>query len=286
MRLGVIGLIPSDFFAADDGLMEHIRGMGFTGVAAHISGNPQEVNPAALQHLVRLLERHQIRFVQLWGWYPSIVTTDQSVRDSGIAAANTIIRLGAEFGAEMIGLRPTSMSPHGPWSPDGRNYHADTRARLIDSLTQIGQTCEIYQMHVGLECHCLTALSTPSITRQVLEAVGSPWLKINFDPINFLTDLPTAYNSAALINEMFDELGHYAVTAHIKDAAVDDNLVVHISEVPLGEGIFDLDTFLLRYQALHPDKFAFIEHLPPEKIPAAATFLRQKLHTLNIPILE
>lgn len=286
MRLGVIGLIPSDFFAADDALMEHIRGMGFTGVAAHISGNPHEANPDAVRHLAQLLQRHQLRFVQLWGWYPSIVTPDQTVREAGIAAASMIIRLGAEFGAELIGLRPTSMSPQGPWSPDGRNYHADTRERLIESLTQIGQACEKYQMRVGLECHALTTLRTPTITREVLEAVGSPWLNVNFDPINFLSDLPTVYNSTALVNELFDELGQYAVTAHVKDVAVEDNLVVHISEVPLGEGIFDLDTFLLRYQALHPDKFALIEHLPPEKIPAAAAFLRSKLQSLNIPVLE
>lgn len=286
MRLGVIGLIPSDFFAADDALMEHICAMGFSGVAAHISGDPRQANPEALRHLARLLSRHHLRFVQLWGWYPSIVTPDRTVREAGISAASTIVRLGAEFGAELIGLRPTSMSPLGPWSPDARNYHADTRDRLIDSLAQIARTCETHQIGVGLEYHALTALRTPAITRQVVESVGSPWMNVNIDPINFLADLPTVYNSTALVNELFDELGRYAVTAHVKDVAVQDNLVVHISEVPLGEGIFDLDTFLLRYQTLHPDRFAFIEHLPPERIPAAAAFLRQKLHTLNIPILE
>ena len=286
MRLGVIGLIPADFFTADDALMERIRAMGFTGVVAHISGDPHQADPAALRHLTQLLKRHHIRFVQLWGWYPSLVTADRAVRDSGIAAARAIVRLGMDFGAEMIGLRPTSMSAHGPWSPDGRNYHPDTRARLIDSLGQIAQACASCQMRVGLECHVLTPLSTPDITLQILDAVGSPWLNLNFDPVNFLADPFTAYRSTALVNEMFDKLGRYAVTAHIKDAVVVDDLVVHISEVPPGEGIFDLDTFLLRYHALHPDRFAFIEHLPPERVPAAAAYLRQKLDSLKIQILE
>jgi len=47
MRLGVIGLIPADFFTADDALMERIRAMGFTGVVAHISGDPHQADPAA-----------------------------------------------------------------------------------------------------------------------------------------------------------------------------------------------------------------------------------------------
>lgn len=286
MRLGVIGLIPSDFLAVDDALMEHICSMGFTGIVAHIAGDPLKADPAALHHLKRMLNRHHLRFIQLWGWYPSIITTDSQVRAAGLEGASAIIRWGAEIGAEMIGLRPTSMSPRGPWSPDPANYLPETQARLIESLHHINRTCEQYQIRVGLECHALTPLYNAQVVRHVLQTVASPWLKVNIDPINFVADLASAYNSTPLINEVFDVLGEYAVTAHIKDLVVEDNLVVHISEAPLGEGIFDIDTFLRRFEALLPDGYMFIEHLTPEQIPAAAAYLRRKLNDLNIPIVE
>ncbi|MBE2268609.1 MAG: TIM barrel protein [Anaerolinea sp.] len=286
MRLGVIGLIPSDFFAVDDTLLQHIRSMGFSGVVAHIPGDPLQANREALRYLKSMLDRHQLRFVQLWGWYPSIVAEDPEARATGIAAASAIIQHGAEIGAEMIGLRPTSMSPQGPWSPHPANYHLATQTRLIDSLQQIAQACEQYQIRVALECHALTPLYNPAVTQYVLECVGSSWFGVNFDPVNFVADLATAYDSTPMINQLFDLLGQYALSAHVKDVVVQDDLVVHISEVPPGAGILDLDTFLRRFEALKPDAFAFIEHLAPEQIPAAAAFLHRKLTELNIPILE
>jgi sugar phosphate isomerase/epimerase len=286
MKLGVIGMIPSDFRAVDDALCEHIRAMGFSGVVAHVAGDPFMADIGALDYLKDMLTKHRLRWVQLWGWYPSIVTDDDMVRAQGIRAASEIIRLGALAGVDSIGMRPTSMSSVGPWSPHPANYHPDTEARLIDSLRQIAATAARYQMPIALECHVLTTLHNPEVIWRVLDAVGSPWLKVNFDPVNFVGDLHSAYGITGLLNRLFDLIGSVAISAHIKDVCVEDDLVVHIREALLGEGLMDFDTLLTRFEALLPEGYAFIEHLPPEQVPLAAAFLRHKLAELNIPILE
>ena len=106
------------------------------------------------------------------------------------------------------------------------------------------------------------------------------------DPFNFVADFQTAYNTTALVNHLFDVLSPYIAAAHVKDVYVEDRHVVHISETIPGDGIFDLDTFFRRFEALLPDGFALIEHLAEAQIPQAMAFVTQKLKALNIPIVS
>ena len=288
MRLGVIGLIPSDFLATDDALAQYICSLGFSGVAAHLSGDPLAASPDALHHLRDVLSANGLRLVQFWGWYPSIVTDDETTRSKGIRAVQELVRLGASIGAEMIGVRPTSMSPNGPWSPHPLNYAPATEDRLVNSLGQIAAACEDYGLPIALECHVTTTLHSPPAVRRVIERVGSTWIKMNFDPVNFVRDHLTAYNMTDLLHELFDTLGPFTAAAHVKDIVVEDNHIVHISEAPPGAegGLMDFDTFFRRYETLLPDGYVFIEHLPPEQIPAAADYVQQKLRHLNITIKD
>jgi sugar phosphate isomerase/epimerase len=284
MRLGVVGLIPSDFGAVDDALAQQIRALGFSGVAAHVSGDPFAAKESKLRHLRAVLDANGLRLVQFWGWYPPLVTDDEAVRASGIRAAQEIVRLGAFMGADMVGIRPTSMSANGAWSPDGKNYAPATEDRLVESLRVIASACDDYHIPIALECHVTTTLHSPEAVYRVIEQVGSPWVKVNMDAVNFVRDLQAAYDTTALLNHLFDTLGQYTAAAHVKDVLVQDDHVVHISETPPGTGLLDFDTLFRRFEALLPDGYALIEHLPPEQIPAAAAFVQQKLETLDIPI--
>lgn len=286
MRLGVVGVIPADLMAFGDQEAQAVRALGFSGVAAHISGNPLDATRESLIHLRDVLQANGLRLVQFWGWYPSIVTADKAVRDEGLRAVHKIFEWGAFMGADMVGLRPTSTSPNGPWSPDRGNYQAETRARLVASLRQITPLCEGYGMPAALECHVTTTLDTPQNVRAVLDDVGSPWLKVNLDPVNFVRDLPTAYDTTGLLHDLFDRLGPSIAAAHVKDVLVEDDHVVHIRETPPGNGLMDYATFFRGFEAIQPDGYALIEHLKWEQIPAAAAFVRRTLDALNITIRE
>jgi sugar phosphate isomerase/epimerase len=286
MKLGVVGIIPADFYQVDDAFCGHIRAMGFTGVGAHISGDPLQADANAVRHLSAVLTANGLRLVQFWGWYPSVVCDDDDTRAAGIRAAQEIIRLGSMAGADMIGIRPTSAGANGAWSPDGGNYTDATRNRLINSLREIAKACEQHAIPMALECHVTTALYSAAVVREVIERVGSPLVKMNMDPVNFVRDLPTAYHNTPLLNELFDELTPHIAAAHVKDVMVEDDHVVHIRETPPGTGLLDFDTFFRRFEAALPDGYALIEHLPPEKIPAAAAFVQAKLKDMGIGIRE
>jgi sugar phosphate isomerase/epimerase len=287
MHLGVTGMIPGDFNLIDERLVRKIAELGFTGVGAHLGGDPQAMSPALCQRIRSIFEQQGIRLVQFWGQrYPSIISPDETVRQAGVHMVQDLIRLGADLDAQMLGVRPTSLNPRGDWWPDPANYEATTEDRLVRSLREISSACEAHGLPIALECHVTTTLDSPESIRRIIERTESSWIKVTMDPFNFVADLRTAYNTTALVNHLFDILSPYIAAAHVKDVYVEDRHVVHISETIPGDGIFDLDTFFRRFEALLPDGFALIEHLPEAQIPQAMAFVTQKLKALNIPIVS
>ncbi|HVU14271.1 MAG TPA: sugar phosphate isomerase/epimerase [Phototrophicaceae bacterium] len=284
MKLGVVGVIPNDFDLVDEARAKAIAAFGITGVGAHVGGDPHEMSPERVRRLRDVLADQGIRIIQFWGWYPSIITPDERVRQTGVDHARRIVELGTHAGADMIGIRPTSLSPKGAWSPHRDNYTPEAEDRLVQSLAEIAQASEVHGLPLALECHVTTTLNTPQTVRRVIERTGSQWIKVNIDAVNFVGDFATAFNTTPMLHDLFDTLGEYAAAAHVKDVTVGDDLVVHIDETVPGRGFMDFDTLLSEFEAYLPEGYAFIEHLPEAQIPEALAFVRGKLNSLKIPI--
>ena len=284
MYLGVVGVIPNNFDLVDEARARQIAALGVTGVGAHVGGNPHEMSPQRVRRLRDLLADQGIQIVQFWGAYPSIITPDETIRQTGVDHARRIVELGVEAGAAMIGIRPTSLSPNGAWSPHRDNYLPATEDRLVSSLGEIAQACEVHGLPMALECHVTTTLNSPKTVCRIIERVGSPWIKVNIDAVNFVGDFATAFDTTPLLIDLFAQLGQYAAAMHIKDVTVGADLVIHINEDVPGRGLLDFDTLFREFEAVLPDSYGLVEHLPEAQIPEALAFVRTKLNELNIPI--
>src|ERR671926_145694 len=63
----------------------------------------------------------------------------------------------------------------------------------------------------AIEGAAVSPLDTPERVRDVLEAVGSPALGFNADPVNFVRSLDELYDNAALTNRLFDLCGRWVI---------------------------------------------------------------------------
>jgi sugar phosphate isomerase/epimerase len=252
----------------------------------HMQGDPAEVSAETCRRARDVMARRGVAFVQFWGFYPSIISTDEAVRREGVRVVRDVLRLAPELGAHMVGVRPCSMNPRGDWWPDAENYTPATQERLVRSLREIGEACEAVGVPVALECHVTTTLSSPAKVREIIEQTESSWIKVTLDVVNFISSLPDAFNNAAVINNSVDTLAPYIAAMHVKDVYVEDRHVVHISETIPGCGILDFDTLFRRYEALQPDGFAIIEHLPESQTAQATAFVKARLNELGIRIVR
>lgn len=284
MKIGVLGLIVSDLSDVDDNKIRFAAELGFHGLGAHLTVPAAEIPAARAATAAAVIAAQGLDFLQLWGVYPCIISPDENVRRTGVRQAQDIVRLAAQMGIPGAGIRPTSLNPRWEWAPHPDNHKPETEDRLVQSLADILVTAADHNVNIVLEMHQTTTLNTPQTIKRVIERTGSNRVRVNLDTVNFITSLQTAFNPAPVIDELFDVLGPYVDTVHVKDFYLEDRFVVHISETVVGTGIMDLDTVLRRAHQLDAHGYVIIEHLPLSLIPLAKRNLTEKISALGLPI--
>jgi len=282
MKLGVVGLLP-EWHAIDRAAAQAVRAAGFLG-AAIIIGQPLDADPADLRRVKTALDEAGLEAAQTNGWYEVLVHPDEATRAQGIAGAQALVRIGRVLNAHNVYIRPGSINPHGPWFAHPDNHTPQTFDRLVDSLRQVAATAQAEGLPLALEGHVLSPLDTPERVRAVLDAVGSPALQFNLDAVNFIGSVAAVHDTRPTIERLFELLGPDIAAVHIKDCALEDDLVLHIHEVMLGAGTLDQGLILQRLQAVRPDVYVLIEHLPDDRIPEARAVYWQVAQAAGVPL--
>ena len=271
MKLGVAGLVPEGE-KIDGEAAGRARSAGFRGVSVFFP-RPLEVEEAAVMRLRSTLDAAGLETAQVNGWYECLVNPDDALRASGVRGLQALTRIGRLLDADTVFVRPGSLNPRGHWFPHPGNHAEATLERLIGSLRQAAAAAAAEGMTLAIEGHVLSPLDTPRRVRDLLLAVGSPALKFNLDAVNFVGTVKDVHDTTRVIDELFDLLGSSIAAAHIKDCALDDELVVHIKEVVVGAGTMDQRLILRRLNACCPGAYCIIEHLPDELVPRARAAL-------------
>jgi sugar phosphate isomerase/epimerase len=262
-----------------------IRGLGLLGVSVFLS-KPLETSLKDVLHVKQTLVSAGLEVAQANGWYECLVNPDDALLRSGIRGLEALTRMGRELNARCVYVRPGSLNPRGHWWPHPGNHSLEIFNRLVKSLRTACATAAQEGMDLAVEGHVLSPLDSPEAVRNLLDAVASPHLKFNLDPVNFMGTVADVHDTRPKLNQLFDLLGEEGIIAHAKDCALRDALVVHIEEVIPGQGSLDYDLFLHRFSTKQPNGYVLIEHLPMESIPAARNFILQVANTNHIDLLD
>ena len=271
MRLGVVGLVPGDPRAITGEQLRRVAALGVSAACFHASGAVlSEVTSGDLRACRQRYRDVGLELAQLGlGYGECLFDPDPAVR---AAIQRTIVRglaVAGELDAGVMLMRTGSLSPTGPYNPSPRNHEPGRLELLIDELRRVAAAAESAGVEVVIETHNLTILGSPEINRQVIGTVGSARLGVVMDFVNHFQSLEQAYASTARLNHIFDVMGPISLIGHIKDLATADGFVVHLNEALPGEGCLDLHTAVRRWEALAPDRYLLVEHLPDERIPTA-----------------
>ena len=284
MKIGALGYIVGDLTDVDYNKIRWAADTGFHGLGAHLSVPAESISDRTIANARAAFADQGMEFLQVWPQYPCIITPDERVRRSGVAQARESVKLAAKLGVAGSGVRPTSLNPRGDWWPHPDNFKPETEDRFVRSMQEILETADDCGVNIILEIHQTTLLRDAKTVRRIIKRLDSPRVKVNIDPVNFVCDLPTALDPTPMIDDLFDQLGPYVDTVHVKDFYLEDRFVLHISETVIGTGLMDLGTVLRRAYQASPDGFVIVEHLPISLIPLAKRNLTAKIKELGIPI--
>jgi sugar phosphate isomerase/epimerase len=275
MKLGITGLLPNKVEDIDAPAIRRVREMGFTGTALNIDDPPADISTARAAEIGKLFADEAIKGVEYGQYQTSFVDPDPNVRAVHIETVRQACRVAAAVGCPAVVVGIGSLNPAGQWFPHPENYAPATQERLISTLCDAVSVAEDAGVVLALECHVTVTLKNAQIARDVLDAVGSPALKIHLDPVNWMT-FDSVYESGAAIAEMFSTLGPQRIQgAHSKGVKVENELIVHLNETYTGapDDLLDHGAFLNELAGMLGDPYLVIEHLAVEHMSSARAHL-------------
>ena len=213
-----------------------IAGLGYDGIEIAVLPNyttaMAKLDRAERRRIAALLAAHHLEL-------------------SAISAHASLVEPDAEQHAKNMAQLYAAVDLAVDWAQDGQPPFVNTlsggrpedwelqRNVLIDHLGELADYAFTRGVVVGMEPHIGLLVDTPARTVDIVEAVGAPALRVNFDINHFeILGITTAESVATLIP--------YTVHAHVKDHR---GLYPDFEWLIPGEGDFDYVTYLRTMQA-------------------------------------
>ena len=286
MRLGMSGaFLPRNMDDFTPEMATKVKALGFSGVFTRFGENdPFETTPAKCLRVRDLLADHGLRIYQATGYWQPLIHPDEAGRRQAVRVLQQALKIAGDLGARGIDTGPGSLNSTGPWNPHPENWNLESRQQLIKSLRESAPAAEDNQVYLSLEGHQLVVLENEQVTKEILDAVGSPWVRSDLDPANWIT-LKTIFRTDEAIHQMFDVLSEHIVSGHAKDVTITNAHTLHLPTTSVGKGMLDFKTYLRRMEDLNPDYPLIVEGSSEAELPEASTFLHRTAQELGIDII-
>ncbi|MGE3910107.1 MAG: sugar phosphate isomerase/epimerase family protein [Chloroflexota bacterium] len=280
--------VPRDPAALDDRFCKWAADLGVTVLGTHLGPTPEDVRPHAAEIRSRL-EGWGLRIVQATGYNPALVGTDPARREVDLARLTSAFEVARLLGSPMVLTGCGSYHPTHGYGPHPQNHAPETRERIVEFLRLAALRAEDHGIVLALECHMITALDTPAHIREIVDAVGSASVRVNFDPVNLLPGVDAIYASGAAMSEMLEILGpRYHWTAHAKDIVIESRLALHLDETVCGDGLLDWPAYLRcaeRLGSAAQPAAVLVEHMPAFLASRGLAFVRAQAKAAGIEII-
>jgi sugar phosphate isomerase/epimerase len=286
MRFGMNGcFLPDDMRDLTPALCRRVRALGFSGIFTRFKANDPHTTPRATAEAVKdVMADEGVSLFQCTGYWQNLVTGDEYVRHEAVRTLQAALRLAGWLGARAIDTGPGSHNPDGPWFPHPANWTADSRRELVRSLRECAAAAEDAGVLLCLEGHQLVTLESAEVMKDVLDQVGSRWVRCDYDSANWVTR-ETVYDSERAVNHDFDVLGEHIVSCHAKDVWLENRLALHLQDGCPGQGLVDFRTLFRRMEALSPDCPIIAEGNTTEELPAVSVLFHQLAQEIGAPVL-
>lgn len=271
MRLGVVGMIPSDLSMIQAEHLEAVRKLDLTGFSVG-QGREQlfDVDRSACTRLRSLCADMEMDLVQLnVGYGECLFHPEKDVRSRALETIERGIEIGCAAGAFACLIRPGSMGDS-PYAISLENTLPGCRERLVETLRGVADKAEAEGATIVIETHAVTIMDSPETNRDILQQLGSDSMGVVMDFVNHFQSLEQVYNNTERLKHIYAVMGGLSPLGHCKDIKFGQGLVIHIDEEIPGEGVLDMETALRCWHELCPDGYMLLEHLPDELYPQAS----------------
>lgn len=196
---------------------------------------PPVISAAAVNAAMRACESKGIAVSSVNGT-ANLCSADKKVRAEAVRRVIALLPAAVALGSPIVTLCSGTRSRISMWTHHPGNRAPDAFADCVESMKAVAEAAERADITLAIETEASNIVDTPVVARAVLDAVGSPRLKMILDPANlFRAGEARRENVRARLDEAFAAFGADIVLAHGKDIREGDG----IDFCAAGEGIVD-----------------------------------------------
>ncbi len=263
--------------------LKKAEAFGVTTVSASTRPDWTDVEVEAAR---RFLDDNGIRVGEFSAFHYGFDHEDAAERDAAQDHYARLLRHGTMMDAHCVGF-----STYGDRGKPGMWTEA-TWERCLDSVARLAEQAERAGRDVAAHPHAMAPLCSVERYREMLDRTGSPRLKVLIDIVN-LTWPQRVFDTTALVNEVFDELGGDIAALHAKDVIISGGSgvsaakgmgVIHVDEAVPGTGFMDFDAMVRRLDMLDHDVTVHVEHFEYEDTLQGQQHIRDVAERAGVPV--
>lgn len=220
-------------------------------------------------YMKKVFEKNAVS-VSVLGCYKNLANPDAEQLEKIKDSYRQHIRFARFLECGMVGTETGAVNTEYKYTPEN---HTDKALHIfIENLKQMVEEAEKMGVCIGIEPVYKHIMYNAERTRQVLDAVHSPNLRVILDPINLL-NTENAKQQEAIVEEAFELLGNEIDAIHIKDYVIREDNIVY-EKVTVGEGRFNIPHLLGILKKKKPFINILLEASTPDNVQASCDYIR------------
>ncbi len=218
---------------------------------------PGMLTPGYGKYIRKVFEKNDVDIAVL-GCYLNLADPDEERLKAVKAKYEASIRFASYIGAGMVGTETGAPNPEYKSVPECRSEEA--LESFVRGLKDVVLCAEKFGVIVAIEPVAKHIVWNADRARQVLDTIGSPNLKIIFDPVNLLDETNYGEREEIFAHTM-EILGPDIVMLHLKDFVLEDG---KLKSVGCGLGEMNYENILRYIKEKKPYIHATLENTVPE----------------------
>lgn len=209
----------------------------------------------------------------------NIIHPDAAVRIQIIDRILQLISRCADLGVAIITISTGTCDPDDLWRAHPANTTQASWDAMVTAVRALVDVAAHHGVSVAFEPEPGNVVQSAQQARQLLDQIGSPFLKVVVDMANLLTPATITYQRT-IIDEALHLLGSDIAVLHAKELGRDGQ----VGGLPAGSGVIDFGYLLTKLHAVNYAGPVVLHGFDAKDAPRAVAHLQQLLVGFSPPV--
>jgi sugar phosphate isomerase/epimerase len=278
MQIGIFAKTfarPSLTATLDAVLASGLHIVQFNMACAGLPSMPDTIPSALAASIRRELVARDMRMAAVSGTF-NVIHPDHEARADGMRRLRVLAAACREMGTSVITLSTGTRDGQDMWRAHPENASPAAWQELVQAMRQIAAMGAQFDVTMALEPEVSNVVDTARKARQLLDELGSPYVKVVMDGANLFHtgELPAMQ---AILDEAFALLGGDIALAHAKDLSRDGAA----GHKAAGQGVLDYPRYLRLLRGSGYAGSLILHGLSEAQVTGCARFLQEQLAQLG-----